>query len=169
MRTYFDEASQGVVDTQLFFVMLKSNFEEILDEAFEEEMILLTMGKVSSKNWLLDPKALMNHVDLKLLELIDENRVEDALDCIKQPQKSYEDVILNLIDKECPDGDRVGSILQSSKNGHQLGSFWIFGGRFRKSQEIHRGTAASRFPKRIPEQFSGQKFYYRQRRIRWLR
>ena len=48
MRTYFDEASQGVVHTQLFFVLLKSNFEKILPEAFEEEMILLRMGKMWS-------------------------------------------------------------------------------------------------------------------------
>ena len=103
--TYFEEASQGVVDTQLFFVMLKSNFEKILAEAFEEEVILLTMGKVSSKNWLLDPKALLNYMDLQLLELLDTNQVENALDCIDEPQQFYEDVMLSLIDKECPDMD----------------------------------------------------------------
>ena len=102
MKTYFDKASQGMVDTQLFVVMLKSNFEKILAQAFDEEMILLTIDKISSKNWLLDPKALLNYMDLELLNLISSKQLALVLEKLKQPQHFYEEVMKNLISKECP-------------------------------------------------------------------
>ena len=57
MEAYFDQASQGVVDIKLFIVMLKANLEKVLPEAFEEEMTLLTIDRISCKDWLLDPKT----------------------------------------------------------------------------------------------------------------
>ena len=102
MKTYFDKASQGMVDTQLFVVMLKSNFEKILAQAFDEEMILLTIDKISSKNWLLDPTALLNYMDLELLNLISSKQLALVLEKLKKPQHFYEEVMKNLISKECP-------------------------------------------------------------------
>ena len=103
MREYFMVASQGVERTKLFVCLLKTTLETSLAEAFEDEIIQCTTNRIRSEKWLHSGKFMQNYLDIYLIDLLNEDNVRDALVLIRDPQKLYNKVLQNLIQKKTPD------------------------------------------------------------------
>ena len=103
MTAYFDSVSQGIQATELLVKTLSTNLLQILPEAFQKEMIRILDLRVRTKTWLSDPKALRARIDLALIQLIDQNKVDELLENVRNLAEFYDRVLLDLIAIEIPD------------------------------------------------------------------
>ena len=97
MEAYFNAVSRGIVDTELLVNTLTANFLNILPEAFNREIIRTIDSRTRTKSWLSDPKAMQAHLDLGLLKLIDQNKVDEMLEKVRNSATFYEQVLTELI------------------------------------------------------------------------
>jgi hypothetical protein len=45
------------------------------------------------EHWLYDARCMQKHMDLHLIDLLERNQLDQALDCIGNPQRFYADVL----------------------------------------------------------------------------
>ena len=83
--------------TELLVSSLTANLRNILPEAFNREVISRTDLQIRTKTWLSDPKALQARLDLALIKLIDQGKVDEMLDRINKSAEFYEEVLIDLI------------------------------------------------------------------------
>lgn len=103
MHQYFKAASEGVERTKLLICLMKSTLESNLAEAFENVMIQCTTSRIRNEKWLHNGKFMQNHLDLHLIELLDNDELDETLDLIHSPQKLYKQVLEKLITTKTPD------------------------------------------------------------------
>ena len=102
MRQYFMVASQGVERTKLFICLLKTTLEDNLTEAFEQEMVHCTTNRIRNEKWLHNGKFMQNHLDLYLIDLLENDKVNDVLDLLRYPKKLYTKVLQQLVATKIP-------------------------------------------------------------------
>lgn len=102
MMDYFMTASQGAGSTQLFICQIQTTLKNSLTEAFEKEMICLTINAIQHEKWLNNGKFMQIHIDLYLIELLEGGKVKQVLDLISKPKKLYRIVLRNLVAKKVP-------------------------------------------------------------------
>jgi hypothetical protein len=60
-------------------------------------MIQKAFNIIRDQRWLFDARFMNKHIDLQLIELLDEQKVLEVLCCIKKPQTLYANVLHRLI------------------------------------------------------------------------
>ena len=114
MKAYFNAVSQGIVATELLVNSLTANLQNILPEAFDKEMIRYVDLRVRTKTWLSDPKALQARLDLALLKLMDEGKIEEMLDKIENSAEFYEQVLTDLISNEISEVEKMCEVFNAT-------------------------------------------------------
>lgn len=97
MWDYFMKASEGVETTELFICQIQSILKNNLAEAFEIKMIYLTTYAIRNEKWLNNGKFMQNHIDLYLIELLEDDKLQEVLNLIANLQKLYREVLENLV------------------------------------------------------------------------
>jgi hypothetical protein len=128
MREYFMMVSQGVEKTKLFAATMANALKSVLMSgkcncqyykfylcnnsflqftlAFEKEMIQKAFNVIRNRQWLFDARLMHKHLDLYLIDLLDEQKINEVLYCINQPQSFYAYVLHRLIDQNVPNVEK---------------------------------------------------------------
>jgi hypothetical protein len=69
-------------------------------------MIQKTFNVIRNRQWLFDARLMHKHLDLHLIDLLDEQKIDEVLDCINQPQRFYADVLHRLIAQNVTNVDK---------------------------------------------------------------
>ena len=73
--------------------------------AFEKQMVQKTFEGIRNEQWLHDVRFMQKHMDLHLIYLLEEKKLNEALDNILNPEEFYADVLHQLIAKKVPSVD----------------------------------------------------------------
>ena len=114
IEAYYHAVSRGIVATELLVNSLTANLQNILPEAFFKEMIRNVDLRVRTKTWLSDPKALQARLDLALLKLMDEGKIEEMLDKIENSAEFYEQVLTDLISNEISEVEKMCEVFNAT-------------------------------------------------------
>jgi hypothetical protein len=128
MREYFMMVSQGVEKTKLFAATMANALKSVLMSgkcncqyykfylcnnsflqltlAFEKEMIQKAFNVIRNRQWLFDARLMHKHLDLYLIDLLDEQKINEVLYCINQPQSFYAYVLHRLIAQNVPNVEK---------------------------------------------------------------
>ena len=68
--------------------------------AFEKEMVQKTFQGIRNERWLYDARIMQKHMDLYLIDLLEDELLDQVLDHIGKPKKFYEEVLHRLIAKK---------------------------------------------------------------------
>ena len=102
MRSYFKMVSQGVEKTKLFASTMANVLENVIEEAFKNEMVAKTSNAIRNERWLHDARFMHKHLDLYLADLLVDENVSKVLNYIRRPHFLYKDVLNRLVTKKVP-------------------------------------------------------------------
>jgi hypothetical protein len=68
-------------------------------------MVQRTFQGIRNQRWLYDARFMQKHMDLHLIDLLERNELDQVLDCIRNPQTFYADVLHLLIAQKFPNLD----------------------------------------------------------------
>ncbi len=70
--------------------------------AFENEIIQKAFNIIRNRQWLFNARLMHKHMDLHLIDLLDEQKIDEVLYCINKPRVFYKDVLHRLIVQNVP-------------------------------------------------------------------
>jgi hypothetical protein len=77
----------------------------LFSAAFENEMVKRTYQGIRNERWLYDARFMQNHMDLHLIDLLENEKLTKVLDYMGNPQRFYTDVLHLLIAQKVPNVD----------------------------------------------------------------
>lgn len=78
---------------------------KFLFTAFEKELVQKTFEAIRNERYLNDARIMQKHMDLHLINFLEEDKLNEALDNIWDPKKFYADVLHQLIAGKVPNVD----------------------------------------------------------------
>lgn len=106
LLNYFDLVSRGYKKTQLFAAHMANILKANIIEDFEEDIVMGMLchptDGIQNERWLHDARTMQHHIDLYLVDLLDENKLDRVLDYVRKPQKLYQKVLCRLIVSKVP-------------------------------------------------------------------
>jgi hypothetical protein len=68
-------------------------------------MVQKTLHGIRKKRWLNEARFMQKHMDLHLIDLLEDKKVDEVLDKIRDPEKFYAEVLQRLIAEQVPNAD----------------------------------------------------------------
>nr|CAH0113459.1 unnamed protein product [Daphnia galeata] len=100
LRKHFMMVSEGVAKTKLFASNMAATLEKNIKPAFEKEMVLKIFKGIRNERWLYDARFMQKHMDLFLIDLLEDKQLDKVLDHIRNPKEFYAEVLHRLIAKK---------------------------------------------------------------------
>ncbi|CAF1349265.1 unnamed protein product [Adineta steineri] len=98
--TYFENVSNNLKDFALLSKTLTTMFTEYLPNAFNESLAISIYDSLRGQNWLLNAEILLGYADLNIINNLEHNRIDIALDKCANTQSVCQTVLGILISKE---------------------------------------------------------------------
>lgn len=99
---FFQNLANRVDGTNMLSMAFCCNLlhEKHLMGAYEERITRVVSDKIRNENWLSDGKVMRAHLDLHLIDLIEDQNFEDLLECVSNGAWHYKIVFERFIEKE---------------------------------------------------------------------
>jgi|688.fasta_scaffold346530_2 hypothetical protein len=81
--------------------------------AFDEEVVTRTFKIICNERWLFDARNMHKHMDLHLIDLLEEKRIDQVLDYLRDPKRFYTIVLHRLIAVKIPNVEEEWILFKS--------------------------------------------------------